>query len=241
MNVLQCYLDDSSATEGAGESVALGGALGTLEGWCRVVAEWEPIIRDSGMGVFHATEWRGQEHQLKEHWRQLIESMNEHLIAYVGCVVPPHAVKTLSGLKVDRREMTEPNDPAPLVHEWAAFESDPLSICLSWCMFYLSDISRTWGGGQVSLTFAKTHRLKARSNRLSAMMNLLERTRNDFGSTTFDGDPRTLVQLQVADLVAYELTAYRRYEQVRWQFQLLRRKLKRHTADSPRFANLLAL
>lgn len=240
MPVLQCYFDDSGATEAAGESVALGGGLGEEAGWGRLVEEWEPIIRDSGMGWFHATEWRSQENQLGGHWRQLIDIMNNRLIAYVGCVVPAHAVEMLKKWKADNREQ-ETDVPAAWAREWAAFETDPLSVSLSWCLLYVSEITRAKRGGKVSLTFAKTDRLQARSDRLSAMMAMVEKARDDFGSKQLDGEPRALIQLQVADLVAYELTAYRHYPEVRWQYQMLRKKLRQHVADPPRLANLWGL
>lgn len=240
MHALHCYFDDSSATEAAGESVALGGGVGEEAGWCRLVEEWEPIIRDSGMGWFRATEWRSQRNQLDGHWRQLIEIMDNRLIAYVGCVVPAHAVEMLKKWKADDREQ-EMDVPAAWVREWAAFENDPLSVSLSWCLLYVSNITRAKRGGKASLTFAKTNRLRARSDQLAAMMAMAEQARDDFGSKRLDGDPRALIQLQAADLVAYELTAYRRYAEVRWQYQMLRKKLKQHVADPPRLANLWGL
>jgi hypothetical protein len=242
MNALHCYLDDSVAKDAAGESVGLGGALGSDDAWTRVVEEWEPVIRDSMMGWFHATEWRCQEHQVGDHWRRLIEIMDRHLIAYVGCVVPGHAVETLKQRKAEQRAMPIPSDAEPAwVSQWSAFENDPLTVCLSWCLLKISGITRATGAGKVSLTFAKTDRLQARAGRLEAMRNMIECARDDFELKDFNRSPRTLVQLQAADLVAYELTAYQSGLDVREQYKMLRRKLKTHKADPPGFANLLRL
>lgn len=93
---------------------------------------------------------------------------------------------------------------------------------------------------RVHLVFAATERLKAREERLSRMIETInEQPYGNFGEKDFDGEPRELPQLQVADLVAYEITAYRSVhrhrdgEGVRRQYRMLRKKLRLHVADPP--------
>ena len=235
--MLYAYFDDSKGIEGDGETVALGGSVAREEDWCRLLPKWEGVVRDSGMGWFHAVEWNSRGADLQKQWKTLIEIANNHVIAHIGCTVPAHAVAALR--KKPHNNLQEVNSIERIwEQEWRVFENDPMSVCLSHC---ISKILEIHPGRKVALTFAKTDKLEGRHDKLSLMLDALDRTRDVFGPRKFDGDPRQLLQLQVADLVAYELTCYRHLGRPRWQFQMLRSKLQHQLADPPRLACLLEL
>ncbi len=229
--MLWAYFDDSRAQQ----SVALGGSVATLEGWCRLLPKWEEIIGDSHMGWFHATEWQSQAPALDEHWRRLVEVMNAHLLFHVGCTVPAHVVKSLQERKKEAQQAITPGETVAAEQEWAAFRYDPMSVCLGHCLI----LALPRQGETVSVIFAKTDKLHGRNARFSRLLEIAQSVREAFSPQVFDGNPRELIQLQVADLVAYELTAHGRGGPPRWQFSLLRSKLRHHRADPPRMPNLL--
>lgn len=229
------------------EVVAIGGSVGTLEGWCRLLPEWERIIKESGRKWFHGEEWNVvPPGTLDDYWSALIALMNEHLIAHVGCVVPAHAVRALGDEATDRRSRV--NDVS-LVEEdqrWRelesiAYEHDPITVCVSWCLAELLEQLSTRAERKIATIFADTDKLQGRESWLMKLLNTIgERSHRKFGPKSFDMSPRDLLQLQAADLVAYELTRYHSRDErsvgdpPRWQYQLLRPKLRAHLADPAR-------
>lgn len=230
------YFDDSRGDEISGESVALGGSIASLEGWCRLLPEWERIVADSGMGWFHATDWKSQETRLHVHWKQLIALINKHLVAHVGSVVPGHIVRNLEMWRIEaQRAVNEAGPTAPWEREWIAWERSPIGLCLAWCFALAVDITARWSQDKVALFFAETAKLQGNDVMIARMISAMkENGARYLGPRIWGLDPRSLVQLQVADLVAFEVTEYRRVgEDVRWQYEALRPKLKLHIADPP--------
>jgi hypothetical protein len=232
--MMWAYFDDSYGSEQNAKkpSVALGGSIATLEDWHRLLPEWQRVVHDSGMGNFHATVWHENERDLVGYWKRLVEIANTHVSAHIGCIVPSWAVHSLEKINLGRKERRRQisQRASKEVLEWESFEGDPLSVCLSWCLAEASKLTQD----EIHLVFAKTKGLKAREEKLTRMIEWIKhQPHGNFGKKDFDGEPKELVQLQVADLVAYELTAYRHYDTVRDQYKMLRPKMKLHLADPP--------
>ena len=242
--MLWAYFDDSRAEDLGGECVALAGPIGSLEGWCRLLPEWQRIVTDSGMSWFHAYEWKAKEKELRDHWAELIALMNRHLIAYVGCVVPGHVAKQLEMWRREDQRGVSGNDvTAQWEREWIARERAPIGLCLAWCFALAVGVATRRPQDKVATLFAKTDKLRSAEEWIGRILVLIhDEGGRHLGPARFELDPREVVQLQVADLVAFEATAYRRVgENVRWQYQLLRSKLKvrvAETATLPDFSRL---
>jgi hypothetical protein len=196
------------------------------------------------MGWFHAYEWKAKERQLSGHWAELIALMNRHLVAYVGCVVPGHLVKQLEEWRRDdQRSVKGAGITAQWEREWIARRRAPVALCLAWCFGLAVGVAARRPEERVATLFAKTGKLRGYEAWIVRILAFMreERARH-LGPRQFDLDPRELVQLQVADLIAFELTAYRRVgEGIRWQYERLRPKLQvrlAQTATPPDFARL---
>lgn len=242
--MLWAYFDDSKGQDVDGECLALAGSVGSLEGWCRLLPEWERITADSGIGWFHASEWKSKEAELRGHWEALIALMNKHLTAYVGCIVPGHRVNNCgTRRRADQRGVNRSEATAPWEREWIAWERSPIGLCLAWCIALAVETTVLRSENAVGLLFAKTDKLQGCDQMLARMLQAMkEKGALHIGPKMYDLSPRQLVQLQAADLVAFELTEYRRVgEGVRWQYTALRPKLRSHTADPPTLPDLWRL
>lgn len=236
--MMWAYFDESlgipSSETPERRSVVLGGSVARFEDWCRLLPKWQSIVESAGQKWFHATEWQQYEEQLKEPWERLAELANEHVIAHIGCTVPAHQADALERQRrtqhrsISRHE--DDRDIASLERPWIAFMYDPLAVCLAWCLVRLSEVTEK----TIHFVFAKRDKVRAREAKFLSMLEMLEgRPWSNFGTKTFDGEPKDLIQLQVADLVAFELTSYLHRWPVRAQYQTIRRKLRHYMADPP--------
>lgn len=234
--MLWFYGEDSRAPHGSG-SVALGGAVATLENWCHLLPAWEAVIQETSMGWFHATEWHGYEADLKPYWQRLIQIMRDNAVTPIGCVALRKIVRGLPQVKaiVQSQRLTR------WEKEWIAFHTDPLSFCLTWCVYDGLDALREQSEDKLALIFAKTAKLAGRWEKFSEVLRAIPRRPRMLsllGPQTFNGEPRELIQLQVADLVAYELTAHRADAAPRWQYEALMAMRPLRVADRAHLAPL---
>ncbi len=230
--------DDSRATHASGR-VALGAGVATLENWCHLFPAWESVVKESAMGWFRATEWRSRETELRPYWQRLIEAMRDCHITPIGCVVEPRIVRLLPKAKAYFWRLFR---PTVWEQQWIAFHTDPLSFSLTWCIHEGLEVLRAQSEDQMAMIFSRTAKLLGRYNKFEEILSLMPRQPRmlaRIGPTTFAPSPRELSQLQVADLVAYELTAHDPNGSPRWQYEaLLAIGLRVHVADRARLAPL---
>ena len=195
---LWAYFDESGHAKDARVSVfALGGCVSSVERWRSLIPDWTDTLTEFSVSALHMKDFahnKGEFASWNEDTRQaflarLVGLMTRDIAAYIG------------------EAMALPEEWRQRPDELRTRLKDPYHGCLIFCMRTLIDYSAHTGN------FPKVNVVLAHHPEHSGWANILFQTMreetggNRFGSLSFD-NPKELVPLQAADLVAYELQHY---------------------------------
>lgn len=68
---------DESGTHDGSEIIAVGGLIGTYDGWSRWELEWDQILKSRGVKVFHFSEFMARKGEFQNDWSD--EERNEFM------------------------------------------------------------------------------------------------------------------------------------------------------------------
>lgn len=213
--MLCAYLDDTGTHK---DSVVAGvfGLVGTPAEFSLIDEAWRSYLKSVGLSWFHSVdcEYRKKEFSDREQpdrdaiWKRLIETIGNHAVVMVGSAV----------VRADWDQALTPK-------EKSFFGDDPLYFCFEHCMQQLSKWSKEYRNGEsVSIVFAQQRQYEEIAEKLFRFYSRSQRFSN-LGPSFSLGDPRHIVPLQAADIVAYESYQYMRTrrdaQEMRWQLRQL--------------------
>lgn len=191
--MLVAYLDDTG-THRDSAVVGLLGMVGTTYEWSRIERPWKRNLEVTGVSCFHAShcemgrgEFEGKDRSL----RDLLVNALSTLIAENNLFVVGSAV-----LRRDYEEIVTAKLKARFV--------DPFYLCFEHCMQQIHLWSKQSAGGErVALVFSEQQEYE---NRVSWLHRAYQNSKfYDVGLGSLSiAKPKCVIQLQVADLVAYE-------------------------------------
>jgi hypothetical protein len=196
---LWSYFDESGHTEDPNVSVlALGGCISSVQGWQNLVPDWEDALRDFSVSEFHTKDFAHRRGEFKD-WPEerrrallarVVGLMNRDVDAYVGQAFP---------LPDEWRE----GPPGDL----KARLRDPYHGCFIFCLTTtISYSAHSASRPTINVVLAHHPEHSGWANEVFHAMR--EEDGGDLlGSLSF-ASPAGLIQLQTADLVAYELQHY---------------------------------
>jgi hypothetical protein len=208
--VLWAYFDESGEhirKTGKLCRLTVGGGLSTFENWQRIEREWRAALDSEGISVFHMTDFEASRREFAG-WdiakrRQLLMKLLDIVVADKMHVI---------GISTRVPDETSAFRAA---YERAAVQAIN-GACTSNHLLY-SDVSR------VNLVFARTKDFGMA--RIGAHCNQIRGAYPQLGACDID-DPRNCIPLQVADLLAYEVSHIDRSSMPRYPFARLSRDRK---------------
>lgn len=235
--MLRAYFDESGHFRDPNESiVAIGGCLSTLEKWEIFEDEWDELLNTFRIECSHATDLKAFENEFtgwNEYRRRQFLQPALHIIdravnQYLGAVLPIDQWKALS----PSQKTQSPN---------------PYFLCMQDVIHAAGLETIEYGPDEmVEVFFAENLEVGGRTRNPSEIVNDPNEgrayrcykackaelpIRDRLGSITFD-QPKNLLPLQAADLVAFEILQIGRkmlgekipYEKYRWPFQQILKK-----------------
>ena len=218
---LIAYFDDSGKFDDPNETVnCVGGCIASNQAWDLFKTEWAQALRRFGISQLHMRtfahsvgEFNGwEEIRRREFLQALIEVMCRHVKKPIGAVLP-----------LSQYDELTPDQKANL--------PDPYLICFQDCAHAVGLVAKELFDPEetVQLVFAKRPKGDAMVRRDFELCKQQLPTGDRLISVEFD-TPQNALPLQVADLVAYELTQLGRdmldpssspLETMRWPMQQL--------------------
>ncbi len=196
---LYSYFDESGHSKDPRVSVlAVGGCVSSVAGWKRLVPDWIDTLSAFSVSALHMKDFahsKGEfagwnEDKRRAFLARLVGFMTRDVDAYIG-----EAVSLPDGWHQRSDELK-------------TRLKDPYYGCLIYCMTTLISYSaRSVNFEEVNLVLADHPEYSAWATEVYHAVKENEDGGHRLGSLTFDS-PTGLVQLQAADLVAYELQHY---------------------------------
>lgn len=218
--MLTAYLDESGHTKDPkNDVVSIAGCVASLDAWKSFVPKWKAVLHEFGVSQLHMknfAHFTGEFNAWLEQRRQdflgkLMQIMEQNIGVYVGAAVLVSAFRDLT-----------PEQQSQLV--------DPYFPCFQVCVYGATlQLIGEAPEKKVNLVFAKIPKFVGLATNLYHVCSEAQ----DFGyrlSSLSFASPFETVQLQAADLVAYELRKclhdriYQPDRKLRWPM----RKLYRH-------------
>ncbi len=197
--VLKAYCDESGHAQDLRESVVVvAGCIAPLEAWEKFEDDWKAFLDAYGVNELHMkhfahstgafTGWKEHEEKRRAFLTTAADLMRRHVVAYVGAAIYLPDFRTL---------------PEPV----RARLGDPYFACFQVCAHDAAAQTLEDPAEKVEMVFARHPEFQGGAldfyYRLQAEMTLGER----LGPISF-ADPKDVVQLQAADLVAFELRRF---------------------------------
>jgi len=196
---LWSYFDESGDANDPRVSVfALAGCIGSVAGWTNLVSDFVQVLSDFSVSQLHMKDFahrKGEfanwpEGRRRAFLGRLVTLMNRDIDAYVG------------------EAMVLPEEWRARPDEVRKHLKDPYYGCLAYCLETLISYSAHSAGFQtVNLVLANHPEHSGWANAVVQVARETEDGGDRLGSLSFD-NPKNMVQLQAADLVAYELQHY---------------------------------
>jgi hypothetical protein len=201
---IQLFMDDSGeATDPNELSVAVAGNLAPAENWQAFQSEWTSVLREYGVKVFHMKDlqayqkefdsWKRKGPQYREDFvDRLLETMRRNDLQPVGAAMP---LVLHAGLSASQRETLLGHGYYSVLHavfQVAAtaampYDEEVLDVILAEKKKFI---------GKAQAVFQRIREAHAYGLKLASLDPY--------------GNPNTFVQLQAADLVAWEMTRFYR-------------------------------
>lgn len=196
--VLVGYFDESGISK-QDPLVLVAGAVADSVIWSRLELPWKEHLGTTRVDWFHAVDCEHGEGEFKHIDRPFRQSLVYALSRELGSLRPQCFG---SGLFRDDWQFV-----ADIVRRRTG--DDPFYFCFELCLQQISEWSRTYADGEpVALVFAQHQKYRNRAEQLHSYyqryQSANEHRITGIGSITF-ADPRRVIPLQAADLVAYEI------------------------------------
>jgi hypothetical protein len=193
MTMLTAYFDESG-THNDSPAVAVAGYISTVDQWQRFEAEWQAILDDAGISFFHMTDHQNRQGPYKDWDDFKYKRILERLILTIRLRTWIAVGATVS--RVDYYEVFSPSPPFNL-YTFCALQ------CLSQVSQWANEFKRHEPIEYVLEDGAGyTQELHVLRNEISKSEARRKRFRFHSLSTA---DKRTMVPLQAADVLAYEI------------------------------------
>lgn len=198
MAMLVAYFDESGISDK--DVVALmGGAVSYVDHWSLLEAPWNNVLRpynQYGVHTFHAVDCEHGESEFKN--PQLSRGIRDSIrngVAQELAKIPVQGIVSA----VYREDWASAPDEVR-----ALSMGDPFYFVLNFCLQQVSSWSKEYAGGdRVNLVFAKQQKYNANTQSLHANYLAAANRWPGIGAIFFE-EPKFLVPLQAADLIAYE-------------------------------------
>lgn len=195
---LWSYFDESGHSEDPNVSVlSVGGAVSSVGGWKRLVPEWISVLEEFSVSQLHMRDFAHSKREFagwtedkrRAFLSRLVEIMTRDIDAYIG------------------RVMDLPDDWRQSPLELRERLKDPYHGCFIFCVTTAMSYTKKFDPAeQLNVVTAHHPEYSGWANDVFQAMRE-EPGGQRLGSLSFD-TPAELVQLQTADLVAYELRHY---------------------------------
>lgn len=222
------YVDDSEN----GGNFAVGGCLAPIDTWQRLTIDWVGVLQDFGVCWFHATDlwtfkneylqWKGDLERRGDFYEKLFGLVEKHGIRPVAYVIPASEAKTS---RLRRGPRQQPKGSAAIKERTKRILDDGFCKGLAWAynraagllahepadvMLRVVVADQAGKNGFAEILYAMAKRYASNRGRMAS-------------DITTQANPRAVVPLQVADLVAWETTFDRTQKSPRPTFLRLRR------------------
>jgi hypothetical protein len=198
MLIITAYLDESGTSHDT-DFVSMAGLVAAQEAWETFEYQWREALERFEIPYFHMKEyapsvgccakWKGDEEKRREVLSTLIRIIDDAYAMPFGAVVS----------MADYRRLSQEERDSLL---------DPYYICLQDCAMFATMMANGLPPDErVAIIFSQNKQFESRSGELWRLM----KEKFDFGfrlSTYAFSDMKDVVQLQAADIVAYEMRGY---------------------------------
>jgi len=194
--MLCAYLDESGGADTA--VLAVAGYVSTAAQWRMFARDWSTVLNSHGIKTFHASEceaFRGEftgwtEVQRDMFKRSLASVIRERTIYWVSHAVPVQVYSSVANDTVGRAKM-----------------GSPYGFCCQQCITGISEwAKRHWRKDEVDLFFDQGNKFYNDTSELYRQASQDERGRRKWRILDIHfGDRRSLLPLQAADYLAYEI------------------------------------
>lgn len=197
MAMLVAYFDESGISDN--DVVALiGGAVSYVDHWSLLEAPWNNVLKQYGVHTFHAVDCEHGSKEFKHIRRDIRESIRNG-VANELSKIPIQGIVSA----VYRKDW----ESAPEEVKRLSMD-DPFYFVLNFCLQQVSSWSMEYANGdRVSLVFAKQQQYNKNTADLHAGYLSAASRWPGIGAISFE-EPKFLVPLQAADLIAYEAYRY---------------------------------
>jgi hypothetical protein len=196
MLVLRAYCDESGFSQDPAQSVvAIGGCVGTLEAWEKFDGEWKTLLREFNVSELHMknyahsvgefTIWENNERKRRAFMGSATELMGQHIAAYIGAAIYlpdfaclPSTIKQRLG--------------------------DPYFVCFQVCCRSATIQTLEDPAERIDMVFSKRKGYQGKAREFFYRLQTELVHGEKLGGISFES-PKDVVQLQAADLVAFEL------------------------------------
>lgn len=216
MSALCAFLDESGdASDPLCRAVGVAGCIVPSGARQRIQSEWCRVLEEFRVSWFHAAdveyrrkEWEGWSKERVVKFRSvLLDLMDQTSLRYVGCVVELSMYRAAKAAGDDAH--------------------DPYFVCYQTCA---DEAARIGGqlapGAALEITVARRAKFVGRVQALHAALLELSPHRDRLPAAPMIATPQHLVELQIADFVAFELGRYQRGIGVRPEFRRLRKNAR---------------
>lgn len=207
---------------------AIGGALTTCDKWLQFESEWVGVLKDKDFKIdwFHMTDFVGGNCQFKgwssakkdQLFERLLILMDNFIETYVGAAVTIHEVE------IDNARLQRKGRPQKTLNWFIPLYYERFRSCMRGAVQKCKDIDPKT---QISMVFAKQPEIKIAD--LAKHFNDLKKHYGNRIGRFATGEPRTMMQLQASDIVAFSLAAESGYpKQIKYVEVALRHFRKKY-------------
>ena len=227
MLMLRSYMDESGKYDDPNiVTVSVCGAVASLDQWTGFEKEWKRALDDYHVSWFHMREFaffKGEfkgwtEPRRQEFLGKLIDIMNKNIVGYLAA--------TMSKLNFDL--LTK--------EQQSVIGNDPYYPCFMACVIHSAQtVLHLAPEEKVELFFADNPDFKGNAQefwRRCKSIHAPEDIRKRLGTVTLNAEPRDVLPLQAADLVAYEVNHHltemyktQQWPKERWAYNQLKEKM----------------
>lgn len=178
---------DESGTHDQSKVVSIAGLVGDTLEWSRLERPWKENLATSRIPVFHASQRQGLSDGL---WDSLIAGL---------CIAIGDRDLFVVGSSISRDDWDRCAPPGLK----ALYQDNPYHFCFVFTMQQINQWSKDHGGGEpVALVFAEQKEYMTQARNFYEIYRESDEY-NKLGSFSW-GKPQCLIQLQAADLIAFE-------------------------------------
>ena len=192
--MLFAYLDESGIS-GSPTATIVGGLIGRLPDWEKLVGLWKSRLKADGINCFHATKCRGG-HGEYHSWRPDFGRMKRHYTDLAN-IAGSMNFRPVSG-SVLFKDWARLDDPALK----SRFTS-PYAFCFELCLFHIQKVA-TELGEQAMVIYAENDQYAARAAEVAAA-HVQSQIYCDRIISCAPARPERAPPLQAADMAAYEM------------------------------------